>query len=178
MREKMLDLMKNEGLKPSQLAEMLEINPAGISHILAGRNKPGFDLLQKILRRFPQISPDWLLLDKGSMYRADKTTEILPISSGLGSEIGNGAGRSDSRRESDFFQTDIFSSASTAAKTNSNSPGNSGTPAAQQTVERETGSIPIGSVNSGSNLQNASTVARIVIFYDDQTFETYAPTRR
>ena len=42
MREKLLDLMKNEGLKPSQLAELLEINPAGISHILAGRNKPGF----------------------------------------------------------------------------------------------------------------------------------------
>ena len=46
MREKLLDLMKNEGLKPSQLAETLGINPAGISHILAGRNKPGFDLLQ------------------------------------------------------------------------------------------------------------------------------------
>ena len=57
MREKLLDLMKNEGLKPSQLAELLEINPAGISHILAGRNKPGFDLLQKILRRFPRINP-------------------------------------------------------------------------------------------------------------------------
>ena len=27
MREKLLDLMKNEGLKPSQLAELLEINP-------------------------------------------------------------------------------------------------------------------------------------------------------
>ena len=36
MREKLLDLMKNEGLKPSQLAELLGINPAGISHILAG----------------------------------------------------------------------------------------------------------------------------------------------
>ena len=61
MREKLLDLMKNEGLKPSQLAELLEINPAGISHILAGRNKPGFDLLQKILRRFPRINPDWCI---------------------------------------------------------------------------------------------------------------------
>ena len=45
MREKLLDLMKSEGLKPSQLAELLEINPAGISHILAGRNKPGFDCI-------------------------------------------------------------------------------------------------------------------------------------
>lgn len=63
--------MKSEGLKPSQLAELLGVNPAGISHILAGRNKPGFDLLQKILRRFPQINPDWLLLDSQQMYRAE-----------------------------------------------------------------------------------------------------------
>ena len=72
MREKLLDLMKNEGLKPSQLAELLGINPAGISHILAGRNKPGFDLLQKILRRFPRINPDWLLLDSDKMYRPNR----------------------------------------------------------------------------------------------------------
>lgn len=73
MKEKLLDLMKREGLKPSQLAEMLGINPAGISHILKDRNKPSFDLLQKILRRFPQINPDWLLLDSTQMYRDEHT---------------------------------------------------------------------------------------------------------
>ena len=72
MKEKLLALMQNEGLRSSQLAEMLEINPAGISHILAGRNKPGFDLLQKILRRFPRINPDWLLLDAPNMYREEQ----------------------------------------------------------------------------------------------------------
>lgn len=93
MKEKLLDLMKHEGLKPSQLAEILEVNPAGISHILAGRNKPGFDLLQKILRRFPQINPDWLLLDSPQMYRdehpgisqasAPASTSQLPIDNDL-----------------------------------------------------------------------------------------------
>lgn len=75
MKEKLLDLMKHEGLKPSQLAEMLGINPAGISHILKDRNKPSFDLLQKILRRFPQLNPDWLLLDSTQMYR-DEYTDV------------------------------------------------------------------------------------------------------
>ena len=83
MREKLLDLMKNEGLKPSQLAELLEINPAGISHILAGRNKPGFDLLQKILRRFPRINPDWLLLDSDKMYRDSEPRSTRRIRSRL-----------------------------------------------------------------------------------------------
>ena len=57
------------------MAEMLEIQPSGISHILSGRNKPGFDLLQKILRRFPRVNPDWLLLDSGQMYRTEFTGE-------------------------------------------------------------------------------------------------------
>ena len=65
MREKLLNLMKSEQLTASKLAELLDIQPSGISHILGGRNKPSFDLVQKILRRFPQVNPDWLLLDKG-----------------------------------------------------------------------------------------------------------------
>lgn len=62
MKEKLQQLMKSEGLTSSRMAEILGIQPSGISHILAGRNKPGFDLLQKILRRFPRVNPDWLLL--------------------------------------------------------------------------------------------------------------------
>lgn len=69
-------MMNKEGLTQSRLAEMLEIQPASISHILAGRNKPGFDLLQKILRRFPRINPDWLLLDAPEIYR-EWTSENL-----------------------------------------------------------------------------------------------------
>ena len=64
MREKLLNLMKSEQLTASKLAELLDIQPSGISHILSGRNKPSFDLVQKILRRFPRVNPDWLLLDK------------------------------------------------------------------------------------------------------------------
>lgn len=74
MREKLLVLMKNEGLTSSRLAELLGIQPSGISHILGGRNKPSFDFVQKVLRRFPRLNPDWLLLDSEQMYR-DLTTE-------------------------------------------------------------------------------------------------------
>ncbi len=71
MREKLQQLMTSEHLSSSRMAEMLGVQPSGISHILAGRNKPSFELLQKILRRFPRINPDWLLLDDPNMYRHD-----------------------------------------------------------------------------------------------------------
>lgn len=73
MREKLQQLMKYEGLTSSRLADQLGIQPSGISHILSGRNKPGFDLLQKILRQFPHIDPDWLLLDGTKMLRDERT---------------------------------------------------------------------------------------------------------
>ena len=69
MREKLLKLMETEHLTASRLAELLGIRSSGISHILSERNKPSFDLLQKILKRFPNINPDWLLLDSDQMYR-------------------------------------------------------------------------------------------------------------
>lgn len=77
MQEKLRDLMKSEGLKPGQLAEVLGVNPAGISHIMAGRNNPSFEMLQKILRQFPRLNPDWLLVDRGPMYRDEPNRETV-----------------------------------------------------------------------------------------------------
>ena len=69
MKNKLDFLLKNRGLTPTALARMLDIQPSGISHILSGRNKPSFDLVQKILRAFPDVNPDWLLLDIGEPLR-------------------------------------------------------------------------------------------------------------
>ena len=71
MREKLQKLMASEQLTSSRFAELLGIQPSGVTHLLGGRNKPSFDLVQKILRRFPRINPDWLLLDSEQMYRPE-----------------------------------------------------------------------------------------------------------
>lgn len=168
MREKLLELMKNERLKSSQLAEMLEVNPAGISHLLAGRNKPGFDLLQKILRRFPQISPDWLMLDEGPMYREQQNTEHQQKASVSGSGDPKHA-HAQSMDEELFarisqptLRGNRFSSAATQAGT-------------QTEVAASTG---IGVPEQLSVKTRNVQVSHIVIFYEDQTFESYAPAAR
>ena len=153
MREKLLDLMKNEGLKPSQLAEMLGINPAGISHILAGRNKPSFELLQKILRRFPRIDPDWLLLDGPQMYRRDEhaaykndaaATTVRPSASG----------------------EDLFSAAATPTPT----PTPTLQPETIQSPRPEMPDMPIPEAKA-----NGAAVTRVIVLYADHTFESFTP---
>ena len=81
MREKLLNLMKSEQLTASKLAELLGIQPSGISHILGGRNKPSFDLVVKILKVFPDLNPDWLLLDSDQIFREDAASPaVQPVS--------------------------------------------------------------------------------------------------
>lgn len=71
MEGKLRILMQSENLTASRLAEILEVKPAAISHILSGRNKPSFELLCKIVNRFPQINPYWLLGDVEEMRNAN-----------------------------------------------------------------------------------------------------------
>ena len=153
MRDKLLLLMKNEGLTSSRLAELLGIQPSSISHILGGRNKPSFDFVQKILRRFPNINPDWLLIDKGEMYRnaSSATTEddtITPTD-----EFATTA------QPSDFSQsTTPLSGVSTDLSMPQPAPAIGNT--AQQ-------SLPI----------SRGRVKRVIVLYDDHTFESYEISR-
>lgn len=80
MNEKLRILMQNEKLTASKLAEILEVKPAAISHILSGRNKPSFELLCKLVNRFPQINPYWLMGDAQEMYNSSSATAV-PTSS-------------------------------------------------------------------------------------------------
>jgi transcriptional regulator with XRE-family HTH domain len=85
MEEKLRKLMKHEGINSTKLAEMLGIQASGISHIMSGRNKPSYDFIVKLLGRFPQINPDWLLIDKGPMYRSEIKGKASPMTQAVSS---------------------------------------------------------------------------------------------
>ena len=69
MDKRLQQFLDAENISQAQLADTLGVARAGISHILSGRNKPGFDFLEAMALHFPQISMDWLLTGKGRMYK-------------------------------------------------------------------------------------------------------------
>ena len=69
MDKRLQQFLDAENISQAQLADTLGVARAGISHILSGRNKPGFDFLEAMALRYPQISMDWLLTGKGRMYK-------------------------------------------------------------------------------------------------------------
>lgn len=149
MREKLLELMKSEGLTSSRLAEILGTGASNISHIISGRSKPGYDLLRKILLSFPQINPDWLLLDDKVMYRPDETpVRKQPVS------------------------TDLFTAESATTEHPSDFPYET-----KDAGNTDTGNAvdPHRIVSGDFRNMTSSTVQRIIIVYSDRTFESFTP---
>ena len=158
MREKLQLLMNAENLTGSKLAEYLGIQPSSISHILGGRNKPSLDFVQKILQRYPRINPDWLLLDSDEMYRADSS----PASS-----VATSA-------ELQFSES--ASMAESATQAEPSAAENHSSPADHTTQAPSTPSNVMDTI-APLVAPHSRGVKRIIVMFDDHTFESYEPRR-
>ena len=61
-------ILRAKNITARQFAEEIGIQPSGMSHIMGGRNNPSLEFVSKVLRRYPEIDANWLLLGKGEMY--------------------------------------------------------------------------------------------------------------
>ena len=77
MKDRLQRFLELEQLTPSRLADIIGIQRSGLSHILSGRNKPGFDFIQKLILKFPTINAEWLLTGKGKVYKESNETRFF-----------------------------------------------------------------------------------------------------
>lgn len=181
MKEKIQHLMESERLRPSQLAAKLGIKAAGISHILSGRNNPSFDMLQRILQQFPTINPDWLLLDDPQMYRPASAPAALPMSHSTPSTPPIATAPNSGLFDRTPIDRSVTPTPSVATVSpTSPMPGASTTAPSQSTATSSDNEqhAPLASPLELLATRSGTRVERIVIFYEDHTFETYLPTRR
>lgn len=73
MKDRLNEIIEKKGLTATKFANIIDVNPSAISHLLKGRNKPGYDVLVNIAKAFPDISMDWLLTGKGGIYNPPAT---------------------------------------------------------------------------------------------------------
>ena len=68
-------IIKSHNLTASSFADKLGIQRSSVSHLLAGRNKPSLDVLQKILTHFPRVNATWLVTGKEPGSQTKSITE-------------------------------------------------------------------------------------------------------
>ncbi len=74
LNERVCKVMERLSHSKSAFANDLGVGLPIIAHITSGRNKPGVDVLQKILHTYPTVNATWLLIGKGDMLVNEKAT--------------------------------------------------------------------------------------------------------
>jgi transcriptional regulator with XRE-family HTH domain len=69
MNNRIILLLKTEGLSNSKFASILGIQRSNITHIIDGRNKPSFSFIEKLMSKFPRVNIEWLINGTGEMYK-------------------------------------------------------------------------------------------------------------
>ena len=69
MNERLIAFLQAEELSSARFADIMKIQRSGVSHLLSGRNKPGYDFFEKFLRTFPSVNIEWLISGRGKMYK-------------------------------------------------------------------------------------------------------------
>lgn len=98
MKDRLIKVLNHLGLTATRLADEIGVQRSGISHILSGRNQPGYDFIVKLLTRFPELNAEWLLLGKGTLVK-ETIKEPIPDKKPLMKHLSGTA------REQDLFST-------------------------------------------------------------------------
>jgi transcriptional regulator with XRE-family HTH domain len=152
MEDRLVALLKSEGINPTRFAERIGVQRSSMSHILSGRNKPSFDFIVKILDSFPSVNPDWLLRGKGLMYKDD-----VPQQPSLFSPLS--ASRNDQPSDVSLRNASNHGDTNDAA-TNKNS--------SDASLSASTNEKIVDSTDS-------KKIEKILILYSDKSFSYYNP---
>lgn len=77
MNTRLKQFIAAENITQAQLADNLNVVRASVSHILAGRNKPGYDFICGLMSHYPNLNIEWLMFGKGKMYKTQEQQTIF-----------------------------------------------------------------------------------------------------
>lgn len=158
------ELIEDQSLSNTEFAKRTKLNPAIISHILGGRNKPSLQVIYAIKSEFTKVNLDYLLTGEGSLYNSkytivnsleeDKSDTPEPEEEAIASTL----------QESDYkHKTPPLEDSST---TDSRVPEENPEPIYKC---KETSPV---TPDMGSDTKE---IEQVMIFYTDGTFKTYRP---
>lgn len=193
MNRRFQTILDLENLSPAQLADRLGVQRSGISHILSGRNKPSFELLQRVVQSFPEISAEWLITGNGKPLKEQNQAAASGATSGAANSRSFGTTPSI---------TPSISPSTTSGSNNSSTSGtisgatppfeglfNSSESATEPQIPAQTSDIegiedeisdfqPLQSSIFDANPANdreKRALKRVILIYNDNTFEELLP---
>ena len=148
MNKRLQQFLAAENISQAQFADTIGVARASISHILAGRNKPGFDFIESTARHFPALNLEWLITGRGRMYNGAKTASEAPA---------DPISPPPSAAEDSLFDTPEYR------------------PEKPLYTRHEPQNTSINTLDRiVQNIDNQKTITKVIIYYSDSTFQEIA----
>jgi phage repressor protein C with HTH and peptisase S24 domain len=68
--------IKNQGITPYKLAQIIDASEATISNYRNGKSKPTLDFLSKLLNKYKELNLNWLVNGEGEMLILDNNSNV------------------------------------------------------------------------------------------------------
>ncbi len=155
MRDRLLKFLNHEQLTSKQFAGIIGVQPSSVSHILSGRNKPGFDFIEKTILKYPRLNVDWLITGRGDMLK-DMPGEKNLFSEDYKSESG----------QKDEIKSRITDVNTTEKVEKSH----------EETVRTDMDKLVTDKESSSKSTTEKKKVELIIVMYNDKSFSEYFPS--
>ena len=165
INDKIKQILIDKNLTPSYFADEIGVQRSSISHILSGRNRPSFDIIQKIIRRFPELGYEWIMEEDSQMGGQS-------VPSGYGNRGVNRPMNERADRYNPSQPSVSYPVQSPGVRSQRNEIPATNYPTQQLPAELQATIEP----SMVSNSTAEKKVERILIFYTDGSFREYTPT--
>lgn len=163
INDKIKQILIDKNLTPSYFADEIGVQRSSISHILSGRNRPSFDIIQKIIRRFPELGYEWIMEEDTQSHNQSR-----PANYGARNAVS--PTMIDPRERQSASPSGSYAAPSAGGRSQRTEIA----PATQQLVS----AFPEAPVTTDqpTMVSVEKKVERILIFYTDGSFREYSPS--
>lgn len=161
MNDRIREIISALKLSDGEFADMVGIKRSTLSHCLSGRNDVSKEIIVKIHNALPNISINWLMFGEGESGLSSTHEETSDINTGLFKTLSNIPAAD--RQMPEYSKENDFKLPFETIKSADNKPINATTEPVLSAVEPEA-EKPAG-----------RKIDKIIIFYTDNTFETFTP---
>lgn len=145
MTDRLQEILRREDLTAAKFASVLGVQPSAISHLLSGRNKPGYDFICRFMMAYPKYNIEWLLIGKQPMLKENIKPAATTVT---------------------LADPDIEKAATITTPENSNKEKDKTVSAVPvQPINREPSTPKIEAISASPR--------KVIVLYEDSTFESY-----
>ena len=164
MKDRIRQIMEAQHMTQQVFASYIGTTPATLSGIFNDRTRPTINIIESIKKKFPDISLDWLMFGNGPMYQTPAGDGGAEANTPAPANSGQGAQES-------LFDFDVPTSptAQSAHFSPQAAPYHNGVRNTHPEIIRE----EVKYVD-----KPARRVTEIRVYYDDQTWESFVPSKK